>query len=94
MLHIKSCKYNDDYKLSLEFDNDYSGTVDLKDLPNDGPVFAPLRDINVFKNLKLEKWGVISWLNGTIDIAPEYLFFLMNKDNLKLHELFKKWGYI
>ena len=33
------------------------------------------------------------WANG-FDIAPEYLFFLANKNNLEYKELFTKWGYL
>ena len=37
-----------------------------------GPAFAPLRDPDVLANLKVEH-GFVSWLDGAIDVAPEYL---------------------
>ena len=48
----------------------------------------------LFRKAKLEEWGVVTWLNGTLDIAPEYLFFLINKTNPKFKNLFIQWGYL
>ena len=93
MLHILNCKYLSAYKLELIFDNHTTGVVDLKDLPQTGTVFEPLQDIEIFKNIKLNHGGVITWLNGRLDIAPEYLFFLANSTNSKYADLFKAWGY-
>ncbi|MFN8770733.1 MAG: DUF2442 domain-containing protein [Neisseriaceae bacterium] len=75
-------------------DNGTDGIADLKDLPEDGTVFAPLKDKEIFRNVHLEKWGGITWLNGTLDIAPEYLFFLINQSKPEFKDLFQKWGYL
>ena len=48
MLHVKSCRYAEDYKLALQFDNGTEGIVDLQDLPESGTVFAPLKDKGCF----------------------------------------------
>ena len=93
MLHILEYKYLNEYKLELTFDNDTKGIADLKDLSQIGTVFKPLKDIDVFKNIKLEYGGVITWLDGKLDVAPEYLFYLANKSNPKYAEIFKEWGY-
>ncbi|MBR2770571.1 MAG: DUF2442 domain-containing protein [Bacteroidales bacterium] len=37
------------------------------------PIFDSLRDKAVFDRFDLDGWTV-TWLNGTIDIAPEYLY--------------------
>ena len=37
------------------------------------PAFQPLRDTKVFKNAKVE-YGVVTWNNGEIDIAPETMY--------------------
>ena len=37
------------------------------------PAFQPLRDEKVFKNAKVE-YGVVTWNNGEIDIAPETMY--------------------
>jgi hypothetical protein len=93
MLHILKCKYLGEYKLELTFDNDTTGIADLKSLPQAGTVFEPLKDIALFKNIKLEYGGVVTWLDGQLDIAPEYLFYLANKLNPKYSNLFEQWGY-
>lgn len=94
MLHIKSCEWVGDYKLSLLFDNGTQGIADLKDLPQTGSVFEPLKDKEIFKDVRLQYGGVATWLDGTLDIAPEYLFFLANKDKPELHQQFQQWGYV
>lgn len=94
MLHIKSCEWIGDYKLALQFDNGAKGIADLKDLPKTGSVFEPLQDKNVFKNFKLQYGGVTTWLDGALDIAPEYLFFLANKNKAEFHQKFQQWGYV
>jgi len=38
-----------------------------------GSAFKPLQDEEVFKNLSVSH-GVVTWLNGEIDIAPETLY--------------------
>ena len=37
------------------------------------PVFAPLKDDKIFRNVKIE-FGTLSWDNGNIDIDPETLY--------------------
>lgn len=36
-------------------------------------VFTPLHDEKIFQTAKVEH-GFVSWLDGTIDIAPEYMY--------------------
>ncbi len=38
----------------------------------DGPAFAPLKETNVLKRFEIQR-GVLTWLDGEIDVAPEYL---------------------
>ena len=38
-----------------------------------GPVFEPLKDEKIFMNPRIFH-GVITWNNGEIDIAPEYIY--------------------
>ncbi|MDO4261946.1 MAG: DUF2442 domain-containing protein, partial [Eubacteriales bacterium] len=38
-----------------------------------GEVFAPLEDDTVFRNFTIEH-GVLTWMNGEIDCAPEYVY--------------------
>ena len=74
------------------FDNESYGIADLSGLPETGTVFESLQNKNVFKDFKLEH-GITTWLNGELDIAPEYLLFLANKDKPELQTLFIEWGY-
>ncbi len=37
------------------------------------PIFEPLKNLTVFRNIVLDGWTV-TWQDGTIDIAPEYLY--------------------
>lgn len=39
----------------------------------EGPAFAPLRDKEIFASPTVEH-GFLSWANGTIDVAPEYMY--------------------
>ncbi len=94
MLHVKTCKYVDGFKLQLSFDNNTQGIADLQGVIKPDNVFAPLQDIAKFKNITLRYGGVVTWLDGQLDIAPEYLFFLANKDDAQYTELFIEWGYI
>jgi hypothetical protein len=76
MLHVKSAKYLSGYKLWIEFDDNTAGEVDLEDaLANSlkGPVFEPLKDIDVFRRVAVDpELETVVWPNGA-DLAPEYL---------------------
>ena len=36
-------------------------------------VFEPLKNYEIFNDFNVE-YGTITWLNGSIDIAPEYVY--------------------
>lgn len=38
-----------------------------------GSAFRPLQDLDAFKSVKVEH-GFVSWCDGEIDIAPEYVY--------------------
>lgn len=38
----------------------------------DGPAFAPLQDEAVLRRFAVER-GTLTWMDGEIDVAPEYL---------------------
>lgn len=51
-----------------------SGEKKLFDaLSLDGPAFLPLRDEEVFSNPAVVH-GFVSWADGAIDVAPEYMY--------------------
>ena len=62
-----------DYVLNLTFNDGSTKTFDFETYIKQNDMFKPLKDKKLFNNFKLDGW-TISWLNGTIDIAPEYLY--------------------
>lgn len=68
--HIK------DHQLKLPFSDGTSGIGDLGS-HLDKLVFKPLKDIQYFKNFKLNSWTVV-WENGA-DFAPEFLYEAVKK---------------
>ncbi len=63
----------DNYVLRLTFNNGSVKNFDCKPLIQQFPVFGPLQDKQKFHNITLDGWTV-TWENGSIDIAPEYLY--------------------
>jgi hypothetical protein len=58
------------YRLRLEFDDGTAGEVDVSELVRFNGVFAPLRDPDVFRQVRLdEEFGTIVWPNGA-DLDP------------------------
>ncbi len=91
MLTIKTCKYIDNYRLNIIFNNNESGIVDLQNEVSVEP-YLILQDKEIFKDFFIDH-GAICWLNGEIDMAIEYLFFLMRCNEPIYHNMFKQWGY-
>ncbi|MEW6381697.1 MAG: DUF2442 domain-containing protein [bacterium] len=72
-LHVIEATYLEDYRLRLKFNDGKVKDVDLKDELY-GEVFEPLRDIEVFKKVRVNKeTNTIEWENGA-DFAPEFLY--------------------
>ena len=70
-IEVVKAEYRDGYRLSLLFNNGERRIVDLSNSLK-GIVFAPLKDINYFKNFTI-KFNTVEWENGA-DFAPEYLY--------------------
>ena len=72
---LKTIKYVrplENYKLLIRFSTDEEKEVDISGLL-DEPVFKPLHDQKIFQSVYVD-YGTVVWCNGTIDIAPEYLY--------------------
>ena len=72
ILKISGVRPLDDYKMWVRFNTGEAKIFDFSPLLNT-PAFAPLKDKEVFNSVYID-YGVTVWLDGDIDIAPEYLF--------------------
>jgi hypothetical protein len=72
MLHVTAAEYRGDYRIWLSFSDNASGEVDLA-AELHGPVFAPLKDVEQFRQVRFDPDArTIVWPNGA-DFAPEFL---------------------
>ena len=62
----------DGYKLLVHFSTGESGVFDMEPLL-DAPAFAPLKDKAEFDRVYID-FGVLTWLDGDADLAPEYVY--------------------
>ena len=70
-IKVEQVKVLPDMMLLIQFNNGELRLFDATVL--EGPVFAPLRDEQVFAAPVIDH-GVITWQNGEIDCAPEYMY--------------------
>jgi hypothetical protein len=79
MLKVDQVRHVRDYVVFLRFNNGVEGEVDLAGELT-GPVFEPLRDLRLFRQVALdpETWTV-AWPNGA-DMAAEFLLSLLSTD--------------
>ena len=78
ILHITDAKYLQNYQVRLKFNDDVEGIVDLS---NElwGSMFEPLKDLSLFRQVRLDsELHTISWPNGA-DLAPEFLHELLQQ---------------
>lgn len=62
--------------LRLTFNDGSVKIFDCAPLIERYKIFEPLRNDEVFENISLDGWTV-TWLDGTIDIALDYIFPLL-----------------
>lgn len=70
-LEVVKAEYLNGYRLKLWFNDKVVKVVDLTESLN-GEVFAPLKDLDFFKQFSI-KFNTVEWNNGA-DFAPEYLY--------------------
>ena len=68
---IDSVKPLDDMIMLITFDSGEERLFDASILT--GPAYAPLYEKSVFMSPEIDH-GVVTWANGTIDCAPEFMF--------------------
>ena len=69
---ITAVKALDDQIMILTFSSGERRLFDASSLL-ELPAFEPLRDERVFKTAKVDR-GVVVWLDGDIDLAPETMY--------------------
>jgi hypothetical protein len=62
----------DDFQLEVSFDDGTCGVISLKDRLF-GPVFEPLHDPALFRQVAVDEFGAVCWPNGA-DLAPDALY--------------------
>lgn len=70
-ISITDAKITGELTMLLTFSSGEKRVFDASALT--GPVFEPLKNHSVFENFKIE-YGVITWNDGTIDCAPEFMY--------------------
>lgn len=71
---IISGRYIDGYKIELSFDDGKKGIVDFSKYLNAGGVFDRFKNLEFFKNFKINReLGVITW-DDELDVSPETLY--------------------
>lgn len=71
--NIIKAEYIERYIIELSFSDGKSGRVDLQEYISDGEIFDPIQLVENFKKFTVE-FGTLTWLDGSIDIAPETLY--------------------
>ena len=75
MRFVRAAEYLERYRILVQFDDGTEKIVDLE-RELDGEVFAPLRDLKLFRELSVDPdLDTIVWTNGA-DFAPDFLFEL------------------
>lgn len=70
---VRDISYESEYKLILTFEDGSKKIVDLEPYLG-GEIFEPLRDIEYFKKVKLDRdTDTIVWENGA-DMSPDFLY--------------------
>jgi len=72
ILSVKTVRPLPDYKLLVRFSTGEEKKINISSLLNE-PVFKALKDISVFNSVYID-YGTVVWNDGSIDIAPEYLY--------------------
>lgn len=93
MLKLITAQAADTYRLHVGFSDGRNGIADLTALvaePNS--IFKTLSSPEHFRRCRIEA-GALHW-SDSLDLAPEYLYFLAFRDDPALSLQFKQWGYL
>ncbi|MFA5454233.1 MAG: DUF2442 domain-containing protein [Sulfurimonas sp.] len=80
MIWVEDAKYIDNFSLFVKFNDGKEAVIDMEDYiksKQENTIFAPLKELDNFKTVTLNKdIDTIVWANGA-DIAPERLYEMM-----------------
>lgn len=71
-IKVSGIRPMEDFLLWIRFNTGEAKVFNLKPLL-DFPAFAPLKDESLFRGVYID-YGVAVWMEGDVDIAPEYLY--------------------
>jgi hypothetical protein len=72
LIDVIEAEYLRDFTIWLKFEDGSEGEIDLS-AELCGPMFEPLKDVDYFKQVRVDpELGTIVWPNGA-DLAPEFL---------------------
>ena len=70
--HVVEAEYVSGYVVRLKFRDGTRGEIDLQ-AELTGPMFEPLRNLDLFRQLRVDpEFHTLVWPNGA-DLAPEFL---------------------
>lgn len=73
ILHVESVRHLGDFRLRLGFSDGVTKDVDLEGELY-GEAFEPLRDLDLFRQVRVSpETRTVEWPNGA-DLAPEFLY--------------------
>ena len=71
---VISADYKGGYKIEVTFEDGVTGIVDFSKFLSKGGVFEKFRNIEFFKNFRINReLGILTW-GDEVDIAPETLY--------------------
>ena len=73
MLEVTEAKVLPHYRILVTFDTGEKKLFNMSTMLH-YPVYQKLKDETVFKTIKIRR-GVVTWDDGNIDIAPEYMYY-------------------
>ena len=72
MHRVQTVRALRDHRLFVEFTDGVKGEIDLSGRLF-GPVFEPLEDLELFRQVSVDAYGAVCWPNGA-DLAPDALY--------------------
>lgn len=82
---IVQAKYIKDFKIFLKFKDGTEGIADFAPFlsKTKAEVYQPLKQTEIFKRVKIDEFGVLSWMRGNIDFPIEFLQEIVQKEPIQ-----------